>query len=405
MGKSDFPKKIGGLSLLSVLVMWSVLETAQKAFNVNKGLAKNARYECIDANIADLDTDGVDGQCYSVRTNFAITTDTCSNNILSESICDKCMILNQNVEQWQEYEVEVCKNQRFQGTNARVFNVKDPQISDKEKEEYNEFARNQNCHTEYRYGWRGHEDNHNNIAWNFPSTSESDRGTRSFPANASALRFEDYASPSSSMIFGGAMWDDKYMGIAKAVAFGRTGQEQMSIWNETVFYGDANDASRDSFNFCIEQNEAESNFIGGITDDEFKALPNYGDLTAYPHCHLDENTGQQLGTYKVRADCVGLPDADIRIIGTAKKDLNTNQWHMGPYQSPNYPDTGDIPTMMFVWEQDGALETGQAIDNYIDEISAAFLAFKNGIHGAMFFTFCFSCWCFKIAKEASKSSS
>jgi len=396
--------------LLAAIGTWQFLEAAQKTYNANKRLANAARDKCTDINLSEIsDSDTIPGDCYSFRTHFQIAENVCSPNTLSESICGQCIDVTQKVQQYQEYEVQVCDKKRMGGsTESRTFDLEEGDLTEEDKKEYEKLKRNQNCRQEKRYGWRSHKSP--DMDWNFPSVNDEDHGNRKLSSEQHNLRFADFADNSHSVQFGN-FYDDHYdedkMVLSMATAYLKTGAEDMQVWNKT-FYGNSEDLSRDPYQLCLDETAAADFDADGLTDSEFQASANYGNITAYPHCHL-ENPDMPTGTYKLSAKCNGRQQSDIRIIGTLKK--NGTHWNAGPYSdSENYPDIpfgeeADFPVYLWVWATDGSLTTNEAIDGYLDEIAALFTLVKNTCNAIMFLCVIGCLVCGKAGEGKSSSSS
>lgn len=393
--------QICGLAfLLITIILYLTLQKVQEVFNSNRALAQFARYECTEASMEEVvGVDSISGKCYSVLVDFEIRGKACSNNILTDSICDKCISLEQNVRQWQHWTVEVCKNAR----NMRSEEYDVENLTPEERKNYEELARKKNCHTEDRYGWRNKEGN--GISWQFPSSDPIDHGRRGFFNDINNLRLQDMDSTDDthSAIFGGSAFDEKKMTLAYTIAMLKTGNTPVSIYNGTLYTGanNAYESQRDQHQLCIQHTEANE-FIGGITTSEFENLPDFGELDEYPLCD-DEN--KSVGTYSVEAECRGQPDAGVRVIGNIHKDDVTGKTHFGPFTHPSYADIDKFPVSMFVWEQDHTLSHDDAITNYITDISKLFKAFKNGMNTAIIFCLLICIGCLKGKGGSSSSSS
>lgn len=401
MGANGCQKLFGLIFLLITLILFGTLNKITKVFNANKALANFARYECTEASMQEIvGVDGVSGKCYSTLVDFEIRGHACSNNILTDSICGECISLEQTVQQWQHWTVEVCKNART--NQAREYNLSDPELSDQDKEDHAELARKKQCHTEDRYGWKNKLDDVK--TWDFPSSELADRGKRGFFNAPPNLRLQDMDSTDNShaAIFGGdeTMFAQAKMGLAYIVAIIKTGSQPVSIYNGTL-YSDANlEAARSEYEFCVGHQEALE-FVGGITVNEFENLPDHGDVNHYPAC---DDELKAVGSYKVEAKCVGQPDEGVRVIGNIHKDSVTGETHFGPFTHMNYPDIDKFPVSLFVWEQDHTLTHDHAISNYVDDIGKIFKAVKNGLTFAMVITFLIAAACFKGNGGSSSSS-
>jgi len=299
------------------------------------------------------------------------------------------MQLEQTVEQWQPYFVEVCRDQRSNarsgviGDGIQTYDLNSPDTTQEQRAEYEAAAKRRECHTERREGWKRQATNEHGINWSFPSSDEQDQGRRIFNTEEAHISFKDPNS-ANTVIFGHSSFEPKKMDRAHAVAIQRTGNSPMDIWNATDFYSQsAMNVVRDPTQFCVEHNEALE-LVGGLTDDQFKALPNYGSHEKYPKCseisQANNNGGQHDGTYKVEANCIGQPQANVRIVGQLVKDANNGTAHFGPYSHPNHPNVkhGDLefPVYLFIW-QDGSLNLNDAIAAHIAELGANFKKVKN----------------------------
>lgn len=399
--------------LIGAIACYQYMVIAEKVYNANKSLANGAKYRCKDATIQELALgDGIENTCYSVVADFEIKQNTCADTVLKESVCGRCMHVNQNIQQWQDYEIQVCarSGKNVQARTFDSYDIEHGKLNKEDQEEYYDLARNQNCKTETRYGWRDHE--HSFVPWDFPSSDPQDRGNRQFKTPGDKLRFQDPASsdPAHSIAFNndGNKYAENKFKIAYDYAIGKSSSDPIHVWNATSFYGDfIKDLARDTQKLCIENGEA-SELNGGLTNSEFMALPDYGKETHYPLCGQDtgdskDNQNRNVGTYKISADCVGKPESHMRVIGTATKDSN-NQWQMGPYTSPESPDIENIPVMMFIWETDGSLSTSAAIDKYLQELALLFTSIKGILQACMGFNIIMMCVCGKIDKGKSSSS-
>lgn len=67
----------------------------------------------------------------------------------------------------------------------------------------------------------------------------------------------------------------------------------------------------------------------GLTDLEFRDLPNYGKIEHYPLCS-SQFPEQKLGNYQVSAKCLGRPKNSNRLLGRLIYE-NSETWHLVPY--------------------------------------------------------------------------
>lgn len=383
-------KLLIGLGCLAIAFgTYSFMEFSQTVFNKNKRLANHGKSVCTDINIADIGVDTVSGNCYSVRANFKVASRTSAPNILPEAISGHCMKTMQTIQQWQHYTVEVCENRRMGGSvESRTFDFEEGDYSEDEMKDIEKFKRNSNCHQESRYGWRSQEHTDNgNPSWTFPSADQEDRGSRDFDAAPADLRFHDYADGSASVQFGDwQFFDTAKMLLAHVTAHVKTGTEQIHVWNATNF---------DRPELCIADTTAFNS--GGLSNSAFMASGGYADTAYYPTCesHLNQD---QIGNYKVRGDCNGREDDDIRIVGILHKNTtNGDDWRLGPFSdATNHPDIESslkdendnpimVPVTMFVWETDGSVSTSSAIDNHIAEMAAILAAIQQVCYFVMGF--------------------
>jgi len=386
---------LGCSCIVGAVVAYLFLDIQQKAFTQRVRLHDKASVVCQETELKAIvdDPDFAPG-LYSFIADFKIVEDLCSKNILTEAMCGKCINMHQEVAQWQERTETrtVCSRM---GRNGQLVTEKydhdDESDEAKEaRENVGKDSRNQNCRevTETRQDWRHHEDG--SQAWDFAHSDHYENGYWN-------LQFTALDDDSKYVNFLG---HGPHQEIIRQNALNKLNfHEDMGIWS---FASNAPEPT--SNQLCINHDEARDHFpADGLTNAEFQALPNYGSADHYDESCIDPG----LGDYKVRAQCHGTEDSDIRII--ANLDWAGTNLTSGGWTDASFPDIEHAIFKMFVfiWEQDSTKSTEQTFADFTQHMFDEMQALKTGIYTLMVFLVLGGLFLLGLSgnKKKSKSSS
>lgn len=106
----------GCFSLVIALIFFILISITQKVYLKTYKLSEQSLLDCQETTISDIiQQNGViSGNCYTFIADFDILEEACSDNILKDSICGKCIELQQTVLQYQKMPGNDCRR-RHQG--------------------------------------------------------------------------------------------------------------------------------------------------------------------------------------------------------------------------------------------------------------------------------------------------
>ena len=368
----------GLISFAIAVAAYFFLEVQQKAFNTKSRLYESGRYECVDKTITELNADSdFTSACVSFLSDFKIQNEVCSDNILSESMCGKCISMSQKVEQYQHRvkETRVCNRKGRNGDTIKE------EYDAEDKSENAEKARsNNNCHTTYTdvYEWKSNPSNAGNQAWNFPigPNGDGEPGIKKIENDANNLNFVEVTDGNTQKVHFNGAGTPQNLNIIRKRTYQILGKTDMPIWNST-FYGDANlEAGRNVNEMCITSSEASNFDADGLTNSEFQALSNFGDAAYYPSCTTSHPT-MAVGTYRVSAECLGREASNVRVVGLIERDVN-GTLQSGGFTNPLYSNgendqyvVDDLKPFIWIWDESGA-STADAFAKVIMQDKAQF---------------------------------
>lgn len=303
------------------------------------------------AGLADTDI-------VSMNADFVMPVPLCATDTLKNSICGKCINIEQTVEMYQRVDVQTCTYGRkgktitneyvAQGGEMRLVKSND---DEKHAKTYQEMRNSGQCQTTTTYEWLEDESDDDNHSWHFPSSNDATWGTKLYENSVGNIIFMDMATNSVLKFLGSSHIQD--LGITK------TGSVSMSIWPITNFYQSGARASAEEL--CIAYSEATTwatklaNTQSGFNNSEFVQLPNYGNPVKYPHCEAVHPT-MPTGTYKITATCNGAQSLDMRIIAGIQTVPGVTYKVLRPWT-----DEVGSTTFFMLWSQDGTKTTNEMI--------------------------------------------